>query len=432
MDNTSMIQLIILLILIALSAFFSSAETAFNSLSSIKVRALCDEKRKHSTILEKIMGDYGKLISAILIGNNIVNITASAIATTFTIRVFGDYAIGYATGLLTLTVLLFGEIVPKNAAKIKAESIALFYAPVIAALMWILTPVIRIVDGIARALMWILHINPNEKSVMTEAELRTFVEVSHEDGIIESDEKKLIKNVFDFSDALAKEIMIPNIDMVCVEENASFDEVMEVFKDCMYTRLPVYRSERDNIIGLINIKDFILVEDKKNFRIENILREGYYTYEYKKTSDLLVELRQSTFSMAFVISEYGVCVGMVTIEDLLEEIVGEIRDEFDEEEKESIKKVERDVYIIEGSRKIDDVNDALGLDLDSEEYDSIAGIILEHIDRMPVEGDEVMLENGVKLKVNGVENNRILKVRLTLPQSEENTSETDIRPAEQS
>ncbi len=417
MDKTSIIQLVILILLVGLSAFFSSAETALSTVTSIKIRAMLDEGRRGARTLDKVVSHYGKMLSTILIGNNIVNITASALATTFTIRVFGDYAIGYTTGLLTLAVLLFGEIVPKNAAKIRAESLSLFYAPIIAALMWVLTPVIWVVDHIARAIMWLLHINPHEKAVMTEAELRTFVDVSHEDGVIESDEKKLINNVFDFSDSIAKEIMIPNIDMVCVEDTDSYDEVMEVFKDCMYTRLPVYRSERDNIIGLVNIKDFILVEDKKNFRIEDIIRSGYYTYEYKKTSDLLMELRQSTNSMAFVVSEYGVCVGMVTLEDLLEEIVGEIRDEYDEEEKESIKKVEKNVYIIEGSRKIDDVNDALGLKLDSEEYDSIAGLILEHIDRMPVEGDEIECEDGVVLKVNEVENNRITKVRLTLPRS---------------
>ena len=193
----------------------------------------------------------------------------------------------------------------------------------------------------------------------------------------------------------------------------------------MYTRLPVYEHERDNIIGLVNIKDFILMEDKKGFKIENIMRNGYYTYEFKKTSDLLMELRQSGLSVAFVLSEYGLCVGMVTLEDLLEEIVGEIRDEYDEEEKESIKKVEKNVYMIEGSRKIDDVNDALGLKLDSEEYDSVAGLILERIDRMPLEGDEVVLDNGIKLKVNEVENNRITKVRLSLPVTEDKEEATE-------
>lgn len=395
-----------------LSAFFSSAETALSSMSAIKIRAMVDENRRHARTLDRVVGNYGKMLSTILIGNNIVNISASSLATTFTIDVFGSHLIGYATGLLTLIVLLFGEIVPKNAAKIRAERLSLVYAPIIAALMWILTPVIWIVDHIAKAIMWVLRINPNEKSVITEAELRTYVDVSHEDGVIESDEKTMINNVFDFSDALVKEIMIPNIDMVCVEKNASFDEVLDIFRGCMYTRLPVYEAERDDIIGLVNIKDFILVEDKKGFKIEQIMRSGYYTYEYKNTSDLLLELRQSGLSIAFVISEYGACVGMVTLEDLLEEIVGEIRDEFDEEEKESIKKVEKNAYIIDGSRKIDDVNDALSLDLDSEDYDSIAGLVLEKLDRMPIEGDEVILDNGIKLRVNEVENNRITKVRL--------------------
>lgn len=425
MDKTSIIQLIILIILLMLSAFFSSAETALSAVSAIKIRAMAEEGKRHAKTLEKVVSHYGKMLSTILIGNNIVNISASAIATTLTIRLFGDYAIGYATGLLTLAVLLFGEIVPKNAAKIRAEKLSLFYAPIIASLMWLLTPVIWIVDHIAGAIMWVLRINPHEKAVMTEAELRTFVDVSHEDGIIESDEKTMINNVFDFSDALAKEIMIPNIDMVCVSKTASFDEVMDVFKGCMYTRLPVYEDERDNIIGLVNIKDFILMEDKKGFKIENIMRNGYYTYEFKKTSDLLMELRQSGLSVAFVLSEYGLCVGMVTLEDLLEEIVGEIRDEYDEEEKESIKKVEKNVYMIEGSRKIDDVNDALGLKLDSEEYDSVAGLILERIDRMPLEGDEVILDNGIKLKVNEVENNRITKVRLSLPATEDKEEATE-------
>ncbi len=426
MDREALIQLIILIVLVGLSAFFSSAETALNSVSAIKIRALVEEGRRNARTLEKVTKKYGKMLSTILIGNNIVNISASALATTFTIRVFGDYAIGYATGLLTLAVLLFGEIVPKHAAKIKAEKLSLFYAPIIASMMWILTPVIWIVDHIAKVIMFILRIDPNEKSVITEAELRTYVDVSHEDGVIESDEKTMINNVFDFSDALVKEIMIPNIDMVCVEKQAGYDEVMSVFKECMYTRIPVYESERDDIIGLVNIKDFILVDDKKGFKIENIMRSGYYTYEYKKTSDLLLELRQSGLSVAFVISEYGACVGMVTLEDLLEEIVGEIRDEYDEEEKESIKKVEKNVYIIEGSRKIDDVNDALNLSLDSEEYDSIAGLILEQIDRMPLEGDEIMLEGGIRLKVNEVENNRITKVRLTIPEKEpEGVSEAD-------
>jgi CBS domain containing-hemolysin-like protein len=363
--------------------------------------------------------NYGKMLSTILVGNNIVNIVASSLVTTLTIDMVGDRFIGYATGILTLVVLLFGEIIPKRVAKIRAEKISLLYAPVIYCLMIVFTPIIWLVEKMAKAILWVLRINPDEKSAITEAELRTFVDVSHHDGVIEPEEKEMINNVFDFSDSVVREIMIPNIDMVCVEDSASYDEVKAVFKECMYTRLPVYKDERGNIIGLINIKDFIIVDDKKNFKIEDIMRSGYYTYEYKKTADLMIELREEAAPLAFVLSEYGLCVGMVTMEDLLEEIVGEIRDEFDEEELESIKKVEKNAYIIDGARKLDDINDALGTELDSEAYDSIAGLILEQLNRIPKEGDEVTLEGGITLKVNKVEKNRIRKVRVILPDKEE-------------
>lgn len=419
MNDRTLVKIICLAILILLSAFFSSAETALSTISEIKIKSLIDEEKRGAKTLQKVVKNYGKMLSAILIGNNIVNISASSLTTTLTIDLWGNVYVGYATGLLTLIILLFGEIVPKNAAKIKAEGLALLYAPVIYGLMTVLTPVIWVVERVSRAIMRVLRIDPDEKNSITEAELRTYVDVSHEDGVIESDEKLMINNLFDFSDAVAKEIMIPNIDMISVEYSSTYDDVMSIFRDCMYTRLPVYENERDNVIGLINIKDFINVEDKKSFKISGIIRNGYYTYEYKKTSDLMMELMSTANPVAFVLSEYGACVGMVTLEDLLEEIVGEIRDEFDDDELESIKKVEKDVYIIDGSRKLDDVNDALGTKLDSEEYDSLAGIILESLDRIPEEGDEVLLEDGIRLKVNEVEKNRITKVRLILPPSEE-------------
>lgn len=417
MDETSIIQLIIIIILILLSAFFSSAETALTTVNEVKVRALVDEERRGAITLEKIASNYGKMLSTILIGNNIVNIAASSLVTTFTIKTWGNYAIGIATGVLTLVVLLIGEIVPKNVAKILGEKLALFYAPIIYGLMCILTPLIWIVDRIARVLMWLLHIDPDARNGITEAELRTYVEVGVEDGAIETEEKEFINNVFDFSDSVAREIMIPNVDMVCLEENADYDEVLARFREHMYTRLPVYKGDTDHIIGMVNIKDFILVDDRESFRIENILREGYYTHEYKKTSDLLREMRQTANSVAFVLSEYGECVGMVTLEDLLEEIVGEIRDEFDEEENDFIRQLDDRTYVIEGSRKLDDINDAIETDLDSEAYDSIAGLVIEELDRLPEEDDEVILEDGTKIHVVDVENNRITKVKLTLPDS---------------
>ena len=424
MNTGQSIKLVSIIILIFLSAFFSSAETALSTIGEIKVRSLVEEKKRGAVILKRILEKYSKMLSAILIGNNIVNIAASSLVTVFTMELWGNAAVSLGTGGLTIVVLLFGEIIPKNTAKIKAESIALIYAPIIYAIMWVFTPIIYIVDKIAAFIMWCLRIDPKAKNAITEAELRTYVDVSHEDGVIESGEKVMINNVFDFSDSVAKDIMVPRIDMVCVEEKAKYDEVLDVFKQYMYTRIPVYRGEPDNVVGLINVKDFILVEDKRSFSISDILRETYYTYEYKKTADLLMELRKTPFSLAFVLSEYGVCVGMVTLEDLLEEIVGEIRDEYDADEEEFFKKVEKNAYLIDASRKIDDVNDELGLKLNSEDYDSIGGLVIQILDRMPERGDEVVTKEGIKLKVQSTDKNRIKKVLLRLP-DEENDNQTN-------
>jgi len=416
LDTVSIIQMIILVVLLALSAFFSSAETSLTTINPIKVRTLIENGNRRAVTLQKVTEQHGKMLSTILIGNNIVNISASSLATTMAIDIWGSYAVGIATGVLTLLVLLFGEILPKNAAMIKAEPLALFYAPIIYGLMYVLTPVIFIIDHIAGFFLKLFHINPEHKNLMTENELRTYVDVSHEDGVIESEEKEMIINVFDFSDSVAKDIMIPRIDMVTIEESAGYDELMAVFRECMYTRIPVYKEDRDNIIGLVNIKDFILVNDITTFRVADIIRDAYYTYEFKKTADLLMEMKETTNNVAFVLSEYGACVGMITLEDLLEEIVGEIRDEYDEDEDDFIKKVGKDAYLIDGNRKLDDINDELDTNLESEDYDSIAGLVLQILDRMPTVGEEVTTEDGIRIKVETVHQNRITKVLLRLPE----------------
>ena len=408
--------MIILVVLLGLSAFFSSAETSLTTINPIKVRALIENGNKRAVTLQKVTEQHGKMLSTILIGNNIVNISASSLATTMVIDIWGSYAIGIATGVLTLLVLLFGEILPKNAAMIKSEPLALFYAPIIYGLMFVLTPIIFVIDHIAGVFLKLFHINTEHKNVMTENELRTYVDVSHEDGVIESEEKEMIINVFDFSDSVAKDIMIPRIDMVTIEENAGYDELMGLFRECMYTRIPVYKEDRDNIIGLVNIKDFILVNDIQTFRVADIIRDAYYTYEYKKTADLLMEMKETTNNVAFVLSEYGACAGMITLEDLLEEIVGEIRDEYDEDEDEFIKKVGKDAYLIDGNRKLDDINDELDTNLESEDYDSIAGLVLQILDRMPTVGEEVTTDDGIRIKVETVHQNRITKVLLRLPE----------------
>ena len=409
------IESVILLILILLSGFFSSAETALTTANKVKLRSMEEEGNKRAACVNKILDHNSKMLSAILICNNVVNLSASALATTLALRI--SLAVGIATGILTMLILVFGEVIPKTLAIHYADKLALAYGGVIYGLMQVLTPLIFLIDKIAGFVLFLLHVDPNEKvSTMTENELKTYVDVSHEDGVIESEEREIIYNVFEFSDALAKDIMIPRVNMVTVNVNDDYHEVLSVFRKHMYTRLPVYEEDKDKIIGLINIKDFILTDDPEHFQIRNILREAHFTYEYKKISDLLYEIREKTTSVTFVVNEYGVTVGMITLEDLLEEIVGEIRDEYDADEMEKIKKIDDRNYLIEGSMNLDDVNDALEINLSSEEYDSIGGILIEHLDHLPEDGESVTLPDGTVLKVQGLDQNRIVKVMMTLPE----------------
>lgn len=418
MDSDSTTQLTIILVLLILSAFFSSTETAFTKLNSVRLIALKEEGNKRAGLALKILDKYGKMLSAILIGNNVVNLVASALATTVAIKI--NINVGVATFILTVLVLLFCEIVPKTISSLKAEKIALGFAPVISVYMTVLTPLVFITDGLAKLVIKCFKIDDNSHDAMTEEELRTYVDVSHEDGVIEQEEKKMIINVFEFGDSVAKDIMIPKIDMVCVSEDATLDETMAIFREHMYTRLPVYEGTTDEIVGVLNIKDIIREEKPEEFSVRKLMREPFFTYEFKHTADLLNEMRKTSDAIAFVLSEYGECEGMITMEDLLEEIVGEIRDEYDEDEENLIQKMEENTYLIEGSMKLNDINDELGTNLKSEDYDSVGGLLIQLLDdRVPEDGEMVKTEDGITLKVSGMEHNRIRKVILTLPEETE-------------
>lgn len=407
----------ILLVLLVLSAFFSSAETAFTSANENRLKALADEGNRKAGLVLKILDDYSKLLSGILIGNNIVNIAASSLATTIAYMTGYSWAVSVATGALTLIVLLFGEIVPKRWAKINADKIVLFYAGIIRALLFICTPLIFIVGILSNAVMWVLRINTKDSGPsMTEGELRTILDTSHEDGVIEEEEKDMIINLFDFGDSKAKDIMIPRIDMVMVSEDSSYREILNVFRENMYTRIPVYQENKENVVGIINMKDFLFVKSPEEFKIETLLREPYYTYEHKNTSDLLNEMRLSSNNIAIVLNEYGDTEGMITLEDLLEEIVGEIRDEYDSDEDELIKKVAKNEYMVHGNLKLDDINDALDTDFDSEDYDSIGGLMIDNLDRLPRENEKITLENNTELIAVKVVRNRIQTIKIILPE----------------
>lgn len=427
LETSDVAQLIIIIVLIFLSGFFSSAETAFSTLNRVRMRNLEEEGNKKAARVNKILESYSKMLSAILIGNNIVNLTASSLTTAFVIGVCGNAYIGVGTGILTIVVLLGGEIIPKTWANLNSEKLALAYSSVIYALMKVMTPVIFIVDLLSNGILKLLHVDPNKKmDTITESELKTYVDVSHEDGQIESDEREMIYNIFEFSDTCVKDIMIPRTNMVTVNADESVNDLIKVFHESMYTRIPVYQEDKDSMIGFVNIKDLFIarISGQKNITLKSLLREAYYTYEYKKNADLLLEMREKSMNVAFVLNEYGSTVGMVTLEDLLEELVGEIRDEYDEDEKELIQKIDDRSYLIEGSMNLSDINDSIGTSLNSDDYDSIGGIIIGQLDRLPEDNESVVLADGTTLQVKGIDQNRILHVLLTLPEpKEEETNE---------
>ncbi|MDO5346245.1 MAG: hemolysin family protein [Lachnospiraceae bacterium] len=417
MASDDAIQLCLLILLILLSSFFSSAETSMTTVNKIRIKTLADEGNKKAQTLLKIIDQSGKMLSTILVGNNIVNISASSLATTLAIHFFGNNAVGIVTGIMTLLILIFGEITPKTMANIHSEKIALAYSPIIWPMMRIMTPIIFVVDQLSSLVLRLLRFDPNQAdNAMTEQELRTLVDVSHEDGVIESEERQMIYNVFDFGDAQARDIMVPRVDMVSVSQEDSYETILSVFRAEKFSRLPVYENDRDNIVGIINIKDFLFVEDKESFRASSIMYEPYFTYEYKKTSELMMEMREKSISLTIVLDEYGAAIGMITLEDLLEELVGEIRDEYDEDEKDLIHPINEQEYLIEGSMKLDDINNALKLSLESEDYDSIGGYIIEQLDHLPAPGETVQTKDGLTLKVEEMNKNRIDKVHLYLPE----------------
>lgn len=421
MDSGQALQILIVIGLLGLSAFFSSSETAMMSVNKIRVRTLADAGLSSAKILVKILDNQPKMLSAILIGNNIVNISASSLMTVFVTDVWGNAYVGLGTGVLTLLVLLFGEITPKTTATLYSESLALKFAKPIYLLMQVLTPVIFIVDKLSQGVLRLLHIDPNKKQeAITEEELRTIVEVSHEEGVIQSDEKKMIYNVFDFGDSVARDIMVPRIDMTFIDVNSTYEEVLEIFRQEKYTRYPVFEETTDNVIGIVNIKDLILLENDKPFHLRDYLREPMYTYEFKRTAELMVELRKTLNNIAIVLDEYGATAGLITMEDMLEEIVGEIRDEYDEDEEDLIKKLSASEFVVDASVKLDDLNEQIGFHLESEDYDSIGGFVIGLLDHLPEEGEEVVYEN-LRLVVEKVERNRIETIHIYVMDDKEQT-----------
>lgn len=411
MDST--VQVILLIVFLILSGVFSASETALMSLNKIKLRKLEEENVKGVEILSKIMEDPSKLLSTILVANNVVNIGASSIATALFMDLIGASGVPLATLVMTVLVLIFGEITPKSISNNNPEKVALVVSKLIYVIMKILSPVVSVLDMIRKILFKLLGIEENnDQPLITEEDLLTYVNVGHEEGVIEVEEKEIIKNVFTFGDLQAKHAMVNRMDIVAVDKNITYDELMKVFEREKFTRMPVYEDNVDSIVGIINIKSiaFLDNESKKSFNITDYMINPFFTYEFKSISELLGELKLEKNQMAIVLDEYGGTAGILTVENLVEEIVGDISDEFDNEEIE-ILNVNDSEYIIKGYTSLIDVNEQVGLNLESEEVDSIAGYIIEKLKGFPEQGEEVEIDD-VRFVIEDIEKNKINTIRI--------------------
>ncbi len=432
MDSGSIVRLIVLVILIFLSGYFSAAETALTTVNLNKLRAIQDEggrRGKKAARVIRMRENAPKLLTTILIGNNIVNLSASALTTIIATELFGNTWIGVATGILTLIILVLGEITPKNVATLYNVGLSMFFGTQISVLMVVLTPIIWILNKISRAIFKLIGIDPDKNpNQMTESELLAVVDVSKEEGVIEPEEKKMITNVVDFGDALSKDIMIPRADMVCIDLDTSYDEIMAILEEDSYSRIPVYKDSKDKIIGILHIKDMVIFREKngkENFSVDKVMRKPVYIYEYQRTAQIFSDMKTSSATMCIVLDEYGTTAGLITMEDLIEEIVGDIRDEYDSSEDELIKNIGENKYDVDASIKLDDLNDAIGTTLDSENYDSVGGLVIELLDRLPDEGDKVSYRES-EIEVTSVNRNRVERVIVTVdPDYKEPDEESD-------
>lgn len=414
MDSVLLVQLVVLVILLMGSAFFSASETALMSISKIDARHMVDQNIKNAKIVSKLVEDPNKLLGAILVGNNIVNIGASSLATVVATGILGSAGPGIATGVMTLLVLIFGEITPKSLSTQKSQEVACFVARPISLVVLILTPVVKVLMFISNLMIRLFGGKiDTSKPFITTDELKTIVTVSHEEGVLEEEEKEMIYNVFGFGDSYTKDVMIPRTDMIAVDVNATYDEIIELYKQEQFSRMPVYQESHDNIIGVIYMKDLLLKQfDPKDFVISDFLRDVYFVHEFKRIDELFKEMRSKKIGMAIVVDEYGGTSGIVTLEDLIEEIVGDIDDEYDMTEDSFVKIADQE-YLVDGSFRISDFNDELNLDISSNEFDSIGGFIIGLLDRFPDEG-EVVVYDDITFKVEETMNNRINKLRILL------------------
>lgn len=412
-------QFILLFLLLILSSIFSSSETALLSITKIEIKQLKEKGYNSAYTIEKLLKDPNKVLTTILIGNNLVNIGASALATFLAIHYFQNRGVGIATGLMTLIILVFGEITPKTYASQNAEKVAIKIAKPLEILQIVFFPVINVLNFVSMIIIRIMGGDFNKgMPFVTEEEIKTMVYVGHEEGLLEEEETEMIESIFAFDDTIVEEVMVPRIDMVCLQEDATVEEAINLVMEKGFSRIPVFKETIDNITGIVYAKDLLafVKKDKTNIEVNKLMREPYFIPETKKVNNLLRELQSEKIHMAIVLDEYGGTAGLVTIEDLLEEIVGDILDEYDKDEE--LIKVEKDGCVILDSRVgLDEINELLDLSLPEEQFDSIGGFVFDALGHIPEEGERIEFQDFI-FEVLRVNNKRITKIKY-IPKNEQ-------------
>ncbi|UTY38470.1 hemolysin family protein [Allocoprobacillus halotolerans] len=413
MDSSHIVMIFAFIALISLSALFSMSETAFMSINKIRIKTLAEENNKKAILIRSLLDDQTRLLSSVLVGNNLVNIAASSLTTSFVISLLGNEGTGVAiaTGVVTLIILIFGEITPKSLATQNAESIAFGVCRFIKLITIIFTPVVTILNIVSGLFIRLFGGDANNGPTMTEEDLKTIVTVSHEEGVLEDEEKEMIHNVFEFGDTEIKEVMTPRIHVESISTDTTYDEVIEVFRESQFSRLPVHNDSYDEIVGVLYIKDLFMYDvNRDDFDVTKIMRETYFVYEFNQISDVFEAMRKDHVSLAVVLDEYGVMSGIVTLEDIVEEIVGEIDDEYDEI-LQSIVDLGHGEYLIDGSLNIDEVNDVCDTTFDSEDFESIGGLVLGQCNGSP-EMNQVIVIDGIEFTIKEIDKNRIVLLHL--------------------
>lgn len=412
MDPDSISKMIMLVVLLCVSAFFSASETALMALSKIRIRDMIEEEIKGAELVGRLVENPRKLLGAILIGSTVVNIGASALATSLAIKFFGNTGVGIVTGVMTLLVLVFVEITPKSLAVASSEAVAIKVSGIIQAMIKLLNPIIIAISFLTTVIIKVFGGEiDSEQPFITEKALRTLVDVGQEEGVFEVEERKMIHNVFQFSDSQVKDVMVPRTDIAAIDVYSSYDDILEFFKKRQCSRMPVYKNTIDNIIGIMYVKDMFFFDKRKDqFDIENNIRKPYYTFENKRIAELFEEMREKSLQMAVVADEYGGTAGIITMQDLVEEIFGDIGDEYDEAADE-IQSIGEGEYIADGLTRLSLINKTLGTDLESEHYETIGGFVTGVIGRFPKKG-EIVEFDGLKCIMLDVYRTRIKRVRL--------------------